>query len=327
MGKTAKVPYRGREHGGFAGEWGLHRGISEWWYATGSLRDDAGRLYSYQFTILRVKIWVLYPYLVMLAFTDFSTGRHEYFQSLQLSSRGIVVTPDAVGYREIAKVQKGTDGMFLTVRHPKFSLDLMLANGKGPVWQCDKGFLQMGIPGLKQTTVYYSYPNMPTRGTLTLNGVTVPVTGKSWFDKQGGPYSLLNPRTHWEWFSLRFFDDEEIMLFSFPQDGYQDGTFIRRDGSAERLTAYTVTPLEFAYPNGVRYSCKWRLSIPGIKEENYTVTPLLKGQMNVGYYELLAEIRNGQDQPVGLCFVELLPGVYNRKIGQTLLGNGKKQAE
>ena len=193
MAKFNQISYKGRSHGNFDEEWGLHRGCSEWWYATGYFHDDAGALYSFQFTVLRVHVSALYPYLIMLALTDFSTGRHEYFQNAQLSSNGVVIGPDTVGYGELAQVRKEETGMVLTVRHKNFSLDLRLDYGKGAVWHCDHGFLQMGLSGAKQTTTYYSYPNMPTSGTLTLNSKAVNVKGKTWFDKQGGPYSLLNP--------------------------------------------------------------------------------------------------------------------------------------
>lgn len=323
MAKLRKIRYRGREHGSFAQEWGLHKGCSEWWYATGYLKDNLERLYSFQFTVLRVRVGIFYPYRVMLGLTDFSTGSHEYYQNIQFSAKNITIDSDTVGYGDIAQVRKMEQGMKLVARHKNFSLDLELDYGKGAVWHCDNGFLQMGIPDKKQTTIYYSYPNMPTTGTMKIGADAIHVTGKTWFDKQGGPYSLLNTKTHWEWFSLRFFDDEEMMLFSFPQSSYQDGTYIRKNGESQRLTNYTITPIDFAYPNGVKYSCEWELTVPGLKEEQYVITPLLKGQMNMGYYELLASIRNNKDEQVGLCFVELLPGVYNKKFKKSLVAKTK----
>ena len=44
----------------------------------------------------------------------------------------------------------------------------------------------------------------------------------------------------------------------------------------------------------------------------------MKGQLNLAYFEQLAGIYDPADQQVGLCFVELLPGVYN-KVSPTLL--------
>ena len=320
------IPYRFGRHGGFDEEWGLHKGVSEWWYATGTLGDEAGRMFSYQFTMLRIKAAFLRPYILMLALTDFETGRHRYYQNITLKTDGITVTGSQLRFKNEISLEKGKQSMRLSIRQKEFTLELELEYGKGAVWHCDDGFLQMGIPGKRQTTMYYSYPNMPTRGTLTLGGATRRVTGKTWFDKQGGPYSLLNPRTHWEWFSLRFFDNEEMMLFSFPQDDVRDGTYIRADGASERLDNYAIKALEFVRPEGgeTEYAFAWAVETPGRKEERYTIRPLLDGQMNLGYYELLAGVYNPSGALVGHCFVELLPGARNKKFAVQLFRKAEK---
>lgn len=322
VGKMRPLPYRGRSHGTFEEEWGIHKGCSDWWYATGYVTDEVGRMYSFQFTLLRLRISVLRPYVVMLALTDFQDGKHYYFQRMTLSPGGVRIESDAVGFGGIASVEKSPEGLLFKTRSADFALDLLLRYGKGAVWHCDNGFLRMGIDHPKQSTIYYSYTNMPTTGTLTVHGQKKTVSGKSWFDKQGGPYAIRNRWCMWEWFSLRFFDDEEMMLFSFPQDGYRDGTYVRRDGTASRLNEYSITPVDFVYPDGrTKYSSGWKVSVPGLKDESYTITPLLKGQMNMGYYELLAGINAPDGARVGLCFVELLPGVYNTKFPDTALRN------
>ena len=71
---------------------------------------------------------------------------------------------------------------------PEYSLELFLKYGKDAVWHCEDGFLKMGAGGPRRSTVYYSYTNMPASGTLTIDGKSKKVTGKAWFDKQGGPY-------------------------------------------------------------------------------------------------------------------------------------------
>ena len=184
----------------------------------------------------------------------------------------------------------------------------------------DEGVLVMGLPkDPKQRTVYYSYPNMPTSGQVVIREAAgqqetvLQVQGKSWFDRQWGPYSLIDPATHWEWFSLRFFDDEEVMLFAFPQHPYYDGTFFTREGKRILTRNYQYTPLGFTEAGGLIFSEGWELTLPGIKEEKYTINPLMKGQLNLAYYELLAEILNENKEKVGYCFVELLPGVRNPK--------------
>jgi hypothetical protein len=171
-----------------------------------------------------------------------------------------------------------------------------------------------------QVTYYFSFTNLAAEGTLTLLGQTRPVTGQVWFDKQGGPYHLTNPKTNWEWFSMRFFDREEIMLFSFPQTGHRDGTYVHADGSYERLNTYEVEPLAFVTEptTGYLFSDGWKVTMPGVKDEEYIITPVVDGMFNVFFFELLADIRTASGEIVGRCFVELLPGARNTKLNSAL---------
>jgi predicted secreted hydrolase len=319
MSKIHKIPYKDKNHGDFEEEWCCHKKASEWWYATGYFTDADAHMYSFQLTLINPHIFGVEPYIIMLALTDFRAEKHYYSQKTKLLSKSIVIDKKTVSFGNIAKVVKGKSSMILTASHNDFSLDLKLDYGKGAFWHCDNGVLRMGLDAPKETTTYYSYTNMPTTGTMTLNGKKTAVNGKSWFDKQGGTYHLLNRKTHWEWFSLRFFDDEEMMLFTFPQSNYQDGTYISEDGTASRLIDYNVIPLDFVTVNGSKYSTGWTLSVKGLKEEEYTITPLMKGQINLGYYEQLAWVYNQRGEKVGMCFVELLPGVYNEKYSMMML--------
>jgi predicted secreted hydrolase len=314
MARLKKIPYRDLDHGTFEEEWGFHKKASEWWYATGYFTDGDNRLYSFQYTLVKAHIARVEPFIIMLSLTDFENGNHHYFQRAKLGSGNVFIDDKTVQYGDISKIVKGETGMTLTGRHKDFSLDLQLGYGKGASWQCDNGVLKMGLGKPGDTTFYYSYTNMPTTGTMILEGKTAKVTGKSWFDRQGGPYKLIKRENHWEWFSLRFFDDEEIMLFTFPQSNYQDGNFIPKSGKARRLNRYTVKPMDFITVEGNRYSHSWDITVPGIKEEHYTVRPLNDGQVNVGYLELLADLLNDAGEHVGMCFVELLPGVHNEKF-------------
>ena len=105
------------------------------------------------------------------------------------------------------------------------------------------------------------------------------------------------------------------MLFTFPQDDYRDGTYIRKDGSSMRLNGYAVEATQFITMDGnIRYACAWRVSLPGFKQERYEIRPLIPGQMNIGYYELLAGVYDEAGNMAGHCFVELLPGARNKKF-------------
>jgi len=329
MRSIPEKPYSWNAHGSFAEEWVAHKKCQDWWYCTGILRDEAEKLYTYQVTILRISVLGIRFYLLMLALTDFETGKHYYYQTISPSSGELTLTPAEVSYGGMARAVRHESGITMAVRHKRFALDLELGFGKGAVWHCDGGKLFMGTGGGKYTTQYYSYTNMPTRGTMVLNGKEMAVQGKTWFDKQYGPFPLLNRLTHWEWFSLRFDDGEEAMLFSFPQEenhAYRDGTYIRRDGSCTRLQDYTIVPHELIVPDGrTTYSCGWDVELPGVKEERYAIKPLLEGQLNMGYYELLAGVFNPAGEQVGFSFVELVPGARSKKFPVKLFNKADQE--
>ena len=319
MEKRYAIPYRETDHGDFDAEWPPHRKVSGWWYITGYLREQERpeHLYSYQYTLLRARIYGVTVAVLQLTFTDFTTGQHSFKQRFSLRGRKFFADENSIQFPPLAHLRRQAEDISLIVETDEFSLNLNLDHGKGAVWHGTDGVLVMGEPDdPAQRTVYYSYTNMPTAGEVVLRDAAgekrrLKVTGKSWFDRQWGPYRLIEPATHWEWFSLRFFDDEEVMLFAFPQHPYHDGTYIDKDGNRQLVRDYQYTPKELIDVDGFVFSQGWDLVLPGIKEERYQIRPIMDGQMNLAYFELLADIINASNECVGLCFVELLPGVRN----------------
>lgn len=330
--KSVTIPYRQQNHGDFDAEWPVQDKVTGWWYITGYFPDprDAAHLYSYQFTVAKFRLFVFAPWVLHLALTDVQSGRHEFVQKAVFSHPDIYVTGDTVHYLSLADLKREADCMRLTVTTETFDLALTLDKGKGATWHADKGVLAMGgEQDPRQRTVYYSYTNMPTTGQAVIRdpggaSQTMPVRGKSWFDRQWGPYSKTKAHTNWEWFSLRFFDDEEVMLFSFPHRDYYDGTYIGRGGERQRLRDYTITPRGFTEARGLTFSKGWDVVLPGVKEERYEIRPLTDGQINLFYFELIAGIYNSAGQQMGLCMVELLPGVRNPQSKLSALNIFKK---
>ncbi len=317
--RSVTIPYRQENHGDFDAEWPLQRDVSGWWYITGYFTEEGKpeKLYSYQFTVIRPKVLFITPWILQLAITDVSTGKHHFTQRMKLSDPEVYVTEDSVHYLDFAHLKREADHMHLVVNAETFDLDMVLDKGKGATWHADDGVLVMGgAQDPKRRTVYYSYTNMPSRGKVVLRDPqgqkrTMQVTGKSWFDRQWGPYELIKANTHWEWFSLRFFDDEEVMLFAFPQCNYFDGTFVGKNKERKLVRDYTLTPKGYTGAAGMQFTKGWEFFMPGIKEEKYEIRPLTDGQLNLAYFELIAAIINPAGEQVGLCMVELLPGARN----------------
>ncbi len=312
------VPYRQETHGTFADEFPPHEGVNGWWYVTGYLEDAANPsdVYAFQYTQFNIRKLTRIPvYALQVTVTNLRTGEH--FMQFWFGVAGCRVYADAdrVSFQPHALLERSNNGMQMTARINRAALDLRFDFAKDAVWHGDEGVLVMGLPeDPVQRTVYYSYTNMPTSGTLRLrqpNGdcKTLTVTGKSWFDRQWGPYRMTDTdASSWEWFSLRFFDNEEVMLFSFPQHPYQDGTYVDAQGNSSRLMEYEYTPTGHIEADGACYSFGWDLTLPGIKEQHYTIEPLTDGQFNLKYFEIMAAIKNDAGETVGYAFVELLPG-------------------
>jgi predicted secreted hydrolase len=327
MGTVVFTDGFGVPHRRFEDEFLTHRNCSEWWYCTGYLTAEHGREFSFQYSLARVRILGVRFHMMLTAVTDLDNRKHYYGQQIALFRRGVTTNLDETTFRDVASVtyspnEHGRFGdMRLSMRGTSYDLQLHMQAQKAPVWHCENGRLRMGLPDdPRQITYYFSFTNLKATGTLVLNSKKHAVTGKVWFDKQGGPYSLTRPETNWEWFSFRFFDNEEIMLFSFPQNGYRDGTYIDADGKYRRLDSYQIEPLGFVTEprTGYRFSDGWKVSIPGVKDQEYLVHPKVEGQFNVSFYELLADVLASDGRIVGHCVVELLPGARNKKINSML---------
>ena len=309
----------------FDTEWGLHERSTEWWYATAIVFDKDGNMYSYQYTLLHTNFGPMSAQMAMLALTDYKSSTHHYLQLPIGPNVELAINEKEASVKGVAEVVKGDTQMRMQLWHKDFHVDAVMDYGKGAFWHCDNGKLQMGIPGERETTEYFSYPNMPTTVTITLGGRKIEATGKTWFDKQGGTYSITDSRTNWEWFSLRFLDDEEIMLFTFPQNDppYFDGTFISRDGKSERLNTYTIETTAITEFAGRKWSAGWKVHVDK-KDQDYIITPIQEGHMNGGYFEECCYVKNAKGELVGYAFAELLPGVLNKRGGAPSQGQAEK---
>jgi hypothetical protein len=314
MGNIQYTTSHGVPHRSMEDEFLCHKNGSEWWYSTGFLSDDSGKLFSFQFTLAKVLVYKLKFNILMTALTDFEAKKHYYSQQAAFFGRNVTILPGRVGLNGAAELKFIGKKLELSMQDKDYSLSLEMEAVKPPVWHCEDGVLKMGVDDLKERTYYWSYTHLAASGKLALGNKEYTLAGKAWFDKQGGTYNIINRWTHWEWFSLRFFDGEEVMLFCFPQDDYRDGTYIEKSGNYRRLNQYKITPLGFTEAGGKKFSFGWRVEMGNIKDGEYTIIPKIDGQLNLTYFELLADVKDRDGKTVGYCVVELLPGVYNEKI-------------
>ena len=311
------IPYREITHGSLDEEWAPHHKANDWWYLTGYLRSVTRPdcLYSYQFTIINPRHFGKAFYVLHLAFTDMQTGQHFLERRKRITGKKTGITGENVAFLPYGLLERNRNGMMLNARVKEVELTLNLKPGKDAVWHGNNGVMVMGTPeDPQQRTVYYSFTNMPTSGSVKLTDGSgqrqeFEVTGKSWFDRQWGPFRLLSVVSFWEWFSIRFFDDEEVMLFAFPQHSYYEGTFIDKTGKSRRITDYKYDYHKLNNRCKLLFSYGWDVTLPGIKDERYRIVPMNERQFNGRYYEMMASVSGMDGTEVGYCFVELLPGV------------------
>ena len=106
----------------------------------------------------------------------------------------------------------------LRARDDAFAVDLELEAGKPPVLQGERGLSQKG-PEPGNASYYYSMTRLPTRGTVTVDGETIPVTGEAWLDREWSTSALGPDLAGWDWFALQLGDGRELDVLSLAEKG------------------------------------------------------------------------------------------------------------
>ena len=206
------------------------------------------------------------------------------------------------------------------------SVDLRLDAGKGRVLQGDRGLSRKG-PGAGNASYYYSYPRMPTVGTVTVDGEAFRVEGDSWLDREWSTSVLAAGQSGWDWFALQLDDGREVVAWRLRETGEDGGENGGPGAGSERLEYAALVPAEpdSAGParlrvldlagarlqvtgrwrspaSGVSYPAGWRLTLPAA-DLVLDVEPLLAGQeldLAFRYWEGAVAVRGrAGERPVG----------------------------
>lgn len=328
---------------------------TEWWYFTGNLETVEGRRFGYQLTFFRRALappghaapapsgedssaWTTrQAYMADFALTDVAGHRFLAFNRFSRAALGLAGAR-AVPFRvwlydwSAAAAGNGTFPMRLRAARGDTAIDLVLAQGTPPVLNGEGGLSRKG-PEPGNASYYFSYPRLPTRGTVRVGGTPLVVTGATWMDREWGTSALPAGVPGWDWFALQLSDHSALMFFRLRRsdgtaDPFSSGTFVAADGTISLLRAGDVrtrvvhswsSPLD-----GTRYPAAWRVSSPTLGLD-LQVDPVLADQelnLAVRYWEGAVDVRGTRDgRPVnGRGYVELtgyatsagLPGSVNR---------------
>ena len=191
-------------------------------------------------------------------------------------------------------------------------------------------FIKQGDNGYSKKTqderlrsYYYSQPFINAEGTLNIEGNSVKVTGKGWFDHEWTSHLANSEAMGWDWFSLHLDDGSKLMAFrmhamnenmknskSKHSEIFTTASYIAENGTKETIeqanVSITPTAYETINEGGVARAVPtiWRIQIP-IKDIDVTTSPFKKGQWNNSlfpYYEGRVEIKGSHS---GSGFMEL----------------------
>ncbi len=258
---------------------------TEWWYYTGHLKTESGRLYGYQVTFFRFGLRdrqkreskdrpVLFTdlYMAHFALSDIERKKFLFRERINrgYSNRAGAATDRYLVWNEDWKVEGDEKLHRIEIADRSASLKLRLAPLKAPILHGENGLSRKG-EGEGRASYYYSITRMKTEGELTMGGKREKVTGLSWMDHEFGSNQLGEDQVGWDWFSIQLDNDTEIMLYLMRrQDGsadpYSSGTLVYANGTTKKLalTAFRIEVLErWKSPkSGGFYPIKWKVTLP-----------------------------------------------------------------
>jgi predicted secreted hydrolase len=271
---------------------------TEWWYYVGHVHAASGESFGYQLTFFRAALrkpdpkarsaWSLNTiYFAHLALTDPDRG---VFAFREKAGRGALgLSGAAAGAMRVWiddwQAELIGEEFHLQAQDSGLGLDLILKPIKPPALHGEGGYSRKS--GREAAaSYYYSLPRLDTRGTITVDGRPLPVTGASWMDHEFFSQAMAPGLAGWDWFSLQLAGGWDVMLYILRQkDGSMDpassGSLIDPAGGVIhlKLADFTVKPTGvWTSPHTrAQYPAGWEIIIPGAGYR-LNLTPTLSDQ-------------------------------------------------
>jgi predicted secreted hydrolase len=287
---------------------GHPRASIEWWYFTAVARDKAGIAYSVFFTLFASRGGLVPVAQVRNLESGALVGHSEELALGKVSASAVDVKAGQARLR----YQPGSGTWSFSAAGPGFAVSLAQHPDKPYALHGDgTGLIQQSVGG---SSHYYSATRMDARGTLRFRGKTVRLTGESWLDHQWGDYRDDPRAFNWDWFSCRFDDRSELLLYQFRDRGsgrplarFRNGTHVPRSGRATAVTDFQARQGERALrAAGHEWPLDWQLEVPELKltERLHSVLrdQLVRNTVVPTFWEGVARATGTRN---GTCFVEL----------------------
>jgi predicted secreted hydrolase len=300
---------------------------TEWWYYTGHLETESGKRYGYQVTFFRfgvrdrqkeMKEQPLFSelYMAHFALSDINAKKFTFRERINrgYGEKAGAATDRYLVWNEDWKVEGGEKNHRIVVSDRGTTLKLSLRSLKPAALHGDNGHSQKA-QGEGRASYYYSLTRMQTEGELTINGEKENVRGVTWMDHEFGSNQLGEDQVGWDWFSIHFDNDTELMLYLIRHkdgsvDPYSSGTLVNGNGTTKHLALkdFRIEVLDrWKSPkSGANYPIKWKVTIPSEQIE-LQINPAFQDQelitnrsTRVTYWEGAAQISgNFKGKPVG----------------------------
>ena len=247
----------------------------EWWYVTANLKAEDGTILGVQWTLFRQATkpgaaksnWSSHEFWLGHAAIT-TTDQHLIAEKLarggsgQAGARNDRLEAWIDDWRFSA--QAGGQGLNLVAHGDGFSYNLQLSERGPKVLHGDAGFSVKSDQG--QASYYFSHPFLEAKGSVTINGKTVEVTGAAWLDREWSSQPLASNQKGWDWFSIKFDNGDRLMLFGLRDDAgknYRSGSWIDTDGTVTKLDGDDIrlTPTAYSDVKGHIVPTSWQVSI------------------------------------------------------------------
>lgn len=280
----------------------------EWWYFTALAHDAAGTRYSVFFTLFSSRGTLIPVAQVRNLKTGALVGHSERFALGRVGRSSVDVRAGDARLR----YEPRSNVWVFSASAPAFAVSLHQRPEKPyALHGGGSGLIRQSLGGLSH---YYSATLMQAAGTLRAGGKRLALTGESWLDHQWGGFREDPRAFNWDWFSCRFDDDSELMLYQFrdrktglPLARFRNGTYVPRRGQPIAITGFRAQPGQRNLDDaGHQWPLDWRLHIPRLKltENLRSLLPdqLVRNTILPTFWEGAARATGDR---TGTCFVEL----------------------
>jgi predicted secreted hydrolase len=229
---------------------------TEWWYATGWVRTQAGEELGFQITFFRsardevaANPSEFAPREILIAHaavSDPAKGRLWKAEQVARAGFGLAAARegDAAVWIDGWKLARDRGAFHINTVAEDFSLGFVLSPTQAPMLNGEAGYSRKGTAPLAASQ-YYSVPHLAVHGDIVREGRREPVTGEAWLDHEWSSEYLEPGAVGWDWIGINLDDGGALMAFRIRgRDGgvrWAGGTLRPAKGAQRSFTPADVT--------------------------------------------------------------------------------------